>query len=171
MVTIQKGNILDSPEEYMIIQQVNCMGKMGKGVALSIAQKYPYVKEQYVDFCNGKICYGGGNISPSPEELLGDVYVARHPVHFERLVACVFGQLSYKRYWEPKDTRHTDYEALEKGLTTLARAYAESGLHFAIPYKMGCVNGGGDWETVYKMIERILGSSFDVTIYKYDQYQ
>lgn len=170
MIQTVKGNILESPEHHIIVQQVNCMGKMGRGVALSIAQKHPFVKEQYIGFCNGTM-YHANNQVPSPEDLLGDVFVARDPLISERNVACVFGQLNYKRYWEPKNTQHTDYEALEKGLAKLARFYAGCDLHFAIPYKMGCVNGGGDWETVYKIIERTLGSAFEVTIYQYDQYQ
>ena len=44
------GDILDS-KTRLICHQVNCWGKMGSGVALGIAKKWPHVKEKYVKYC------------------------------------------------------------------------------------------------------------------------
>ncbi|WP_370956757.1 hypothetical protein AB3239_10910 [Bacillus subtilis] len=46
MIKIVKGNILDASED-IIVQQVNCKGVMGAGLAKAILNKYPNVKKEY----------------------------------------------------------------------------------------------------------------------------
>ncbi|WP_406590240.1 hypothetical protein [Bacillus atrophaeus] len=49
MIKIVKGNIIDATED-IIVQQVNCKGVMGAGLAKSILKKYPNLKSEYQSF-------------------------------------------------------------------------------------------------------------------------
>jgi O-acetyl-ADP-ribose deacetylase (regulator of RNase III) len=51
MPNIINGNILET-EENVIVQQVNCMGVMGAGLAKQIREKYPKVYSEYLNYCN-----------------------------------------------------------------------------------------------------------------------
>ena len=48
MVTIKKQDLLNSDSKY-IVQQVNCQGVMGAGLAKAIADKWPVVYD--VEIC------------------------------------------------------------------------------------------------------------------------
>lgn len=88
------GNILDVTEG-IIVQQVNCQGVMGAGLAKQICQKYPSVYEHYSGVCG-----------TADKSLLGAVcYVRVSPT---LLVASVFGQEFYGRN---PNIVYTDYDA------------------------------------------------------------
>lgn len=46
MIEIIEGNLFDTDAKF-ICHQVNCMGKMGSGVALQVRQRFPHVYEEY----------------------------------------------------------------------------------------------------------------------------
>ena len=50
---------------------------------------------------------------------------------------------------------YTDIDGLKSCFTRLAQYAKENNLTIAMPYKVGCVRGGANWEVVYKMIEDI----------------
>ena len=125
-------------EQGIIVHQVNCRGVMGAGLALYIKQKYPQVYNNYKKAC----------AMYKPEELLGKVQMVKIT---NNLVVCnLFAQLSYGR-----DKRYTDYNAFESCLKKLAfKTDADTPIYF--PYKIGCGLAGGDWETVYGLIDMYL---------------
>lgn len=53
MVQIIKGDIFDS-DTQTLVNTVNCVGVMGKGIALIFKQKYPKMFERYKELCNQK---------------------------------------------------------------------------------------------------------------------
>lgn len=163
MIKHIEGNILDSPEDQIIIQQVNCANAMGKGVAKAIYEKYPFVKEQYHQCCNGTFLSKHGP-KKKPEELLGDVFMARAE-GYQRRVLNIFGQLSFWKYGSKK-TCLTDYKAFQKALDEIATYFAGCHVTFAVPYGIGCGLAGGDWAVVSNMIDSTLGQAFDVIYYK-----
>lgn len=59
MFKYKVGNILDTECKY-ILNPVNCVGTMGKGLALQIAKKYPESVDPYKKDCqynyNCKLC-------------------------------------------------------------------------------------------------------------------
>jgi O-acetyl-ADP-ribose deacetylase (regulator of RNase III) len=128
-------------KEKMIIHQVNCQGVMGSGIAKQIRDKYPEVYREYKNFCGYY----------STEKLLGQVLIV--PCHDGKCVANLFGQLNFGR-----DKCYTDYKALDESLTLLFKIislYKEyDNIDIAIPYKIGCGTGGGDWSIVSRMIEQ-----------------
>jgi len=137
MVAVIKGNILNL--EYGIIcHQVNCMGKMGAGIALKIRKKWNSVYQDYMKAYNDhKLVLGAVILSTIvPNQL----YVAN-----------LCGQLYYGR-----DKRYTDYDAVRMCLSTLAKANEIAAFPVYIPKNMGCSLAGGDWNVVVSIIEEIL---------------
>lgn len=123
-------------EQGIICHQVNMQGKMGKGIALEIRNKWPTVYEQYLAALNqNKVKLGS----------VQGVQVANQLV-----VANIFAQFNYGN-----DIRHINYEALAVALESLANVTKETSL-IHIPYNMGCVNAGGCWRIVYEIIRESL---------------
>ena len=117
---------------HIICHQVNCQGVMGSGLARQVRAKYPQVYAPYRAYC------ATGNA-------LGTVLFV--PVSDNNIIANIFGQDKYGR-----DKQYTDYEALQTAFHRVAEVARERNLPIAIPYRIGCGLGGGDWATVYKII-------------------
>ena len=129
-----KANLLNQ-KNCIIVQQVNCQGVMGKGLALSIKNKYSKVYTKYKALCNSK----------SSNELLGGVlYVTDKNV----VIANIFGQNGYGH-----GCKYTDYFALKRGLEHIATVSKQTNLPVYLPYKIGCGLAGGDWNKVQDIIK------------------
>ena len=123
----------------IVAHQVNCFGTMGSGVASQVKQKYPDAYKEYKAFCDKN--------KDSRIRMLGAVQmcpVSRFPDGSPRIyIANLFAQYNYGR---DKNTVYTNYEALRRCLLSLSKFASESNRIIAIPYKMGCDRGGGDWD-------------------------
>ena len=119
----------------VICHQVNCQGVMGSGIAKQVRAKYPWVYEQYKEFCR-KV--------PFP---LGSVQTV--PINETQVIINLFAQENFG--YDRKC--YTDYKSLEDGLYFVRDTYDNQTI--AIPYLMGCYRGGGDWNVVYKIIEEV----------------
>lgn len=140
----------------VICHQVNCQGVMGSGIARQVREKYPWVYGAYRDFVFDK--YGQKKSSIA---LLGRSL--RVFINETTVIENLFGQDTYG-----KETKtYTDYGALETALITVKLRSA--GKTIAIPHLIGCARGGGDWNIVYKMIERVFAhSNCNVLICEYN---
>lgn len=135
-ITTHHGDLLASSVD-MIIHQTNCKGVMGSGIALSIRKKHPEVFRSYQQLCLKK-----------GRELLGKAQFIK--VSDGTIIANCFGQNNFGTH-----AQQTDYKALEHALVSAANYAAEMDLvRVGLPYKIGCVRGGGDWDTVYAIIQR-----------------
>ena len=137
-IPIRNGNILHSGAD-IIVQQVNCRGVMGAGLAKQIATRYPGVLAMYKKYCQEH---------PEPSSMLGKVLF----VETERTTpinANIFGQNYYCR-----KGCFTDYAALEKGLASIVKFAEKDDMRVAIPYGLGCGLAGGNWNIVYGIIAR-----------------
>lgn len=133
----------------IIAHQVNCMGVMGSGVAAQVKNKFPVAYDMYREYCQcndlsidllGKTQFCAVKWLPDGQP---QVYIAN-----------LFAQFGYGR---KKDVVYTNYAALKKYLRQLAAFANEHHYTIALPYRMGCGLGGGNWEgRVYPMIEREL---------------
>lgn len=153
MVSEIKGNIFDTDCD-IIAHQVNCMGVMGTGIALDIRNLYPYNYTSYKALCSSHL---------HSESLGGQIHfvVVKHKEGY-KTIANLFGQFSYGR-----DKRHTDYDWLEKAISSLADYCKRHGCSVAFPYKMGCKNAGGDWKKVSQIIYNYFGNNNTICkIYK-----
>ena len=145
-----EGDIFNS-RENIIAHQTNCKGVMGAGIAKSIKDKYPKVFYEYRDYCD----------VDDQLNILGTVQIVE--ASKDRKIANVFGQYMYGR-----QTRQTNYDALRKALESLGEYAKDNDLSIAIPYKIGCANAGGDWNTVEGIILDVINKyQVPIVLYKF----
>lgn len=151
---IVNGNIFDCDAD-VLLHQVNCRGVMGGGVAKQVKQKYPSVFKWYKLWCDE---YKDVAERLGYQPLLGKIQVCEKNNERPYAIINLFAQDGYGR-----DKCYTDYDALRRCLRQVNNEFR--GKDIAIPYKMSCDRGGGDWDVVLKIIEEEL---YDcrVTLYK-----
>lgn len=147
-IPVIRGDILQSDAD-IIVQQVNCQGVMGAGLAKQIASQYPGVLSPYKKMCNMR----------DTQNLLGKVLIC--PTRAGVRIANIFGQDRYGR-----DGCYTDYAALENGLVAVVRYASRKNLSVAIPHGIGCGLAGGDWTIVSEIINRVFENCPNVMMYQ-----
>lgn len=153
MIAIKDGDLLKA-EEDILVHQVNCMGVMESGVAAQIKEKWPQVFIAYKDRVDKMVDI------QMRSRLLGEVLWVR--TDDGKWIANLFGQYKFGR----ENKCYTDYSALKRGFMEIAYNAKIKDESIAIPYKIGCGRGGGDWENVvFPMIEEVFSKN-RVTIYK-----
>ncbi|MFA1820075.1 macro domain-containing protein [Virgibacillus oceani] len=147
MVHYKKGNLLDDQAEALV-NTVNCVGVMGKGIALQFKQAYPTVFKAYAkEAKKGNIRIGKMHVVPT-DLLSGTKYVINFPT---------------KDHWKEKSKMYY----IEEGLKDLVKTIHELDIRsIAIP-PLGCGNGGLEWEVVRSKIEAAFeGPSVEVHVYE-----
>lgn len=149
-----QGNLLDADVEA-VVNTVNTVGVMGKGIALMFKERFPKNYEAYAAACKAGEVQIGKMFVSSADELDGPRWVINFPT---------------KEHWRPP----TKLEWVREGLVALKDVIQEKQIRsIAIP-PLGCGNGGLDWEVVRPLIEETLGDLKDVEIVVYEptaQYQ
>lgn len=147
MIIEKQGNILDDDANVIVIP-TNCVGVMGKGLALEFKNKWPKSIDPYVTNCKINLLDPGS-------------------VHFYQIRE---GSL-YKRCWAAFCTKNhwkdpSKEKWIKEGLATLYDIMWYDGHgNVAIP-KIGCGLGGLDWNIVYPMIkERFEDDEIEVRVY------
>lgn len=138
---ILTGDIL-AVSHGVIVQQVNCQGVMGCGIALQIRNKWPIVYKRY----------------RAHKFRLGQIQLVQ--VAPDLWVCNLAGQDRYGR-----DKRYTDYKALKVAFAKLNFWASKRKFPVAIPFRMGARNAGGDWDVVLSVIASGLADC-QVTIYR-----
>lgn len=133
MIELARGNLLEAQAEALV-NTVNTVGVMGKGIALQFKQAYPLNFHAYKRACE------------QGEVLSGRMFVFHTgTIEWPRLII----NFPTKRHWRAK-TRLADIDA---GLQDLLRVIQEEQVRsIAIP-PLGCGNGGLDWGIVRPRIE------------------
>lgn len=159
MIPIIDGDITKSDKD-IIVQQVNCKGRMGSGLAETIMKRYGNVRKEYIKYHEKRM-----KSLPSESDLLGEVnYV---DVYDGKIIANIFGQIDIRKGPHDK-TVYTKEKALFKGITHVKEKAEELGFSVAIPTYIGCGLAGGDWTSVKEGIDKIFeNSSVDVAYYHY----
>lgn len=137
------------PDRCIMVQQVNCQGVMGSGLAKAIRDKYPEVFHHYrAEFELGMLELG---------------YTSYIEVEPDKYVANICGQKFYGR----DGKQYTNYEALRSGLEDVKMMAEQLKVDVVIPYKIGCVLGGGDWDgVVLPMVEEVFKDGLIAFIYQ-----
>ena len=136
MITLTSGNLLESPADALV-NTVNCVGVMGKGIALQFKQAFPANFKAYAAACKA------GDVQPGRMFITetGQLHPPRYIINFPT-----------KRHWRNKSR----LEDIESGLVALAADIKRLGIHsIAIP-PLGCGNGGLNWADVRPRIEQAL---------------
>lgn len=139
----------------VILHQVNCQGIMDSEMAKEIKQRYPNIFDEYKKVCEENKL---PDYSLLKSKLLGEILVCNQGENQGKYIVNLFSQDRYGN-----QSCYTDYEALRKCLRKVHDNFL--GRDIAIPYKMACDRGGGDWNIVIKIISEELKNCF-VKIYK-----
>lgn len=147
-VKIIDGDLFNTNAKY-ICHQVNCRGKMGSGVAAQVRNRYPEVCIQYMELCG---------VHRQKWWLLGRTQFV--PCPDGKTIVNMFAQ---DRYGYDSEV-YTNYEAFESCLEEIA-AFVPKDAVIAMPYKIGCGLGGGNWDNILKLIMQVL-SGHTVELWK-----
>ena len=146
MVKIKQGNILNC-DENIIVHQVNVQGIMGSGVAKQLADQYKGLEPFYSLHCKEL---------NNDYRLLSGTVLLYGDINNKKKIANIFSQ---------KPNFDTDYEAMKKALLEIKQYAKDFNLSIAIPYGIGCGIANGDWNVVYKIIEKVF-SDCEVILYR-----
>lgn len=148
MIHYVKGNLLESDAEALV-NTVNTVGVMGKGIALQFREAFPVNYHLYRNACrNGEVHVGEMFITEDANLIYGRKLIINFPT---------------KTDWHLP----SEYLYIQDGLQSLRTAIIERGIKsIAIP-PLGSHNGGLDWIRVMRMEENAL-SDLDCDIYLYE---
>jgi hypothetical protein len=148
-IKIIKGNIFNS-EKQVIVNTVNCVGVMGKGIALVFKLRYPKMFDIYKTYCQqepklidiGKLWLYKGEINAP--------WVLNFPT---------------KRHWKYP----SKLEFIEKGLEKFVNTYKQKGIQSIAFPLLGTYNGGLDkQEVLYLMCNYLSKCDIPIEIYEYN---
>ncbi len=148
MMRFTTGNLLDADVEALV-NTVNTVGVMGKGIALMFKERFPGNFKAYAAACkNEEVHVGKMFVAPS-NELSGPRWIINFPT---------------KQHWRQR----TKLEWIRDGLEDLRRVVQEEQIRSIAVPPLGCGNGGLDWADVRPLIESALGEleGVEVIVYK-----
>jgi len=144
MIHYTQGNLL-AAEAEALVNTVNTVGVMGKGIALMFKERFPQNFKEYAAACKeNRVCTGQMFVTEH-NELMGPRWIINFPT---------------KQHWRSP----SKMEWVVEGLQDLRRVIIGNGIKsIAIP-PLGAGNGGLDWIAVREQIEKALGDLDDVEI-------
>ena len=144
MLIYREGDIFESGAEALV-NAVNAVGLMGKGLAYQFKQRFPQNNKDYIRACrDGSLQAGGIHVT----QYTGEPTIIN---------------VATKDNWKDPSKR----EYVENGLKALA-AWLDDNLQIttiAVP-ALGCGNGGLAWDVVKPLIEETLGNAM-ATVFVY----
>jgi len=154
MITYTSGNLLEA-EVDALVNTVNTVGVMGKGIALMFKERFPANTEAYSRACKAGEVQTGRMFVTETGELMGPRWIVNFPT---------------KQHWRAKSRM----QWITEGLADLRRFIEQHAVHsIAIP-PLGAGNGGLDWAEVKPQIQQALGDLEGVDIIVFEptaQYQ
>lgn len=148
MIHYTQGNLLEADVEALV-NTVNTVGVMGKGIALMFKERFPHNMQAYARACKAGEVVTGKMFVTETGELMGPRWIVNFPT---------------KQHWRAKSRM----EWIEAGLKDLHAFIVEQQIKsIAIP-PLGAGNGGLDWKEVKPRIEQALADLSDVDIWIYE---
>lgn len=144
MIEITKGNLIETDAEALV-NTVNCVGYMGKGIALQFKKAFPENFRVYEQACKKKQVKPGKMFVFETGSMLNPKYI----INFQT-----------KRHWRGK----SKLEDIESGLKALVKEIRERSIRSVAVPPLGCGLGGLDWEVVRPMIEEAFLELPDVQV-------
>lgn len=146
MLTYRRTSVMDSPAQTLV-NTVNCVGVMGKGIAKAFKDRYPAMFLAYKRICDQNL------LEP------GKLWLWQGPDH---------SVLNFptKQHWR----NPSRIEWIELGLKKFVDSYESRGITSISFPRLGCGNGGLDWDDVRPLMERYLAPlPIDIFIHDYEQ--
>ncbi len=148
MIRFTRGNLLDSDAEALV-NTVNTVGIMGKGVALMFKEAYPENFKAYEDACRTKQVQIGKMFITERQQMFGPKWIINFPT---------------KAHWRFP----SKMEWIVQGLDDLKHVIQEKGIKSVALPPLGAGNGGLNWKDVRPKIEEALADlpGVDVIVYE-----
>ena len=137
MITFRQGNLLDAGTEA-VVNTVNTVGVMGKGIALQFRETFPDNYKAYLDAIKRGEVKIGSMLVTKTGNLNGLQYIVNFPT---------------KEHWR----NPSRIEYIEKGLVDLRKIIQDLSIQSIAVPPLGCGNGGLHWDDVRPLIEKHLG--------------
>jgi O-acetyl-ADP-ribose deacetylase (regulator of RNase III) len=148
MIEYRRGDILTADVEALV-NTVNCVGIMGRGIALQVKNAYPANFEIYQEACTRGEVQPGRMLVSETGSLTNPQYIVNFPT---------------KRHWRGKSR----LEDIEIGLEELAREIRRRRISSIAVPPLGSGLGGLRWDTVRPRIESVLAGLPDVRVIVYE---
>lgn len=144
-ITTKHGSIFDSTAQVLVCP-VNCVGVMGKGLALEFKKRYTHQSNNYIGLCRENDLRPGGTFLSS-----GVIFAAT------------------KSHWKNLSRIEWVEESLLGIVADMKYLESITGTKsLAIP-QLGCGCGGLDWADVWPLYEKHLGDlPIDVEVWIYE---
>jgi O-acetyl-ADP-ribose deacetylase (regulator of RNase III)/uncharacterized protein YwgA len=146
MIKILIGNIFES-QAQTLVNTVNCVGIMGKGIAQEFKKRYPNMFKDYKNLCDK-----------------GEVHLGQ-PYIFKTLYDKAIINFPTKKHWRAMSR----LDDIKKGLDIFIENYKQWGVTSVAFPPLGCGNGGLEWEIVGPVIYQKL-SNIDIPVEIYAPY-
>lgn len=144
MIELTQGDILKA-DTKALVNTVNCVGVMGRGIALQFRKAFPKNFKAYKEACEN------GEVKPG-KMFVYDLNRISNP-HF-------IINFPTKRHWRNKSR----LEDIELGLQDLIKVIQKHKIHsIAIP-PLGCGLGGLNWSDVRSLVVKAFETLPDVTV-------
>jgi O-acetyl-ADP-ribose deacetylase (regulator of RNase III) len=151
MIEFHRDNLLGADVEALV-NTVNTVGVMGKGIALQFKKKFPGNFKAYERACKNEEVRIGKMFTVSLDSLTNPRYIINFPT---------------KKHWRGKSR----IEYVREGLEDLLREIERLDIHSIAVPPLGCGNGGLDWEgEVRPLIEATFDRVPQVRVYAFVPY-
>ena len=137
MLTYKTGNLLAARTEALV-NTVNTVGVMGKGIALQFKEKFPENYRAYIAACKRDEVQIGKMFVTEVNRMDGLRYIINFPT---------------KKHWRFPSR----IEYIRAGLLDLQKVITEKNIQSIALPPLGCGNGGLDWSEVKPLIQNLLG--------------
>lgn len=149
-IQICHGDLLQAPAEALV-NTVNCVGVMGKGIALQFERTFPAIARPYREACRS------GRLQP------GELQVVELQPALERRLPLAIVNFATKDHWRG----NSKIEWIEAGLVRLVAETRTRGWRSIAVPPLGCGNGGLDWNQVRPLIESAFAALPEVAVFIY----
>ena len=148
MIRFTQGNLLEARVEALV-NTVNTVGVMGKGIALMFKERFPENFSAYAVACKTGDVRVGWMFVQAGVELDGPRWIINFPT---------------KKHWR----QPTQIEWIDAGLVDLKNVIQAKGIRSIALPALGCGNGGLEWNDVRPKIEATLGGleNVDVVVFE-----
>lgn len=143
MIKYMIGDYYMAPVQ-VIVNPVNTVGVMGKGIALQFKKMYPNMFKQYQKYCED----GSFTIGKLWLYKTNNKWIMNFPT---------------KKSWRNK----SKLEYVEKGLQKFVDTYQQKGITSIAFPELGCGNGGLDWKEVKPLMDKYL-KNLPIDVYVYE---
>jgi O-acetyl-ADP-ribose deacetylase (regulator of RNase III) len=144
MIELVQGDLLKADAEALV-NTVNCVGFMGRGIAAQFKRAYPQNFSAYEAACKRHEVEPGRMLVVETGQLTGPRYIINFPT---------------KRHWRG----HSRLEDIDAGLVALVADVKRLGIRSVAVPPLGCGLGGLNWSEVRPRIEQAFAALPDVRV-------